>query len=101
MVSYTVTAELVKAHGKLNQNGDDADLAVDIPIIFTTTQATLVEAKQKAREGVNLQAAAILQEKIIAASLSPAFAGIYYKGRIAVDVNLWMSVNITSVTINP
>jgi hypothetical protein len=97
MVSYTVTAELVTAVATINQNGVEAHLSVDEAIIFTTTQATLVEAKQKAREGVNLQAAAILQEKIVAAGLSNT--AVFYKGRVAVDINIWMSVNITSVQV--
>ena len=101
MVSFTVTAELVTGVAQLTQNGVSTDVSVDKAIIFTTTQATLVEAKQKAREGVNLQAATILQEKLVAAGLSPANASLFYKGRVAIDANLWISVNITNVIRNP
>jgi hypothetical protein len=99
MVQFEVTAQLVQGTGTLTQNGVSTVVSVDTAISFTSTQATLVEAKQKARESVNLQAATILQEKLVAAGFSPENASLFYKGRVAVDVSLWMKVNITNVQI--
>ena len=99
MVSFTVTAKLVTGVATLIQNGVDAKVSVDETLIFTSTQPTLQEAKQKAREGVNLQAATILQEKLVAAGLSNT--ALFYKGRVAIDANLWISVNIINVKTNP
>lgn len=97
MVAYTVKAELVTGVATLIQNGVSTDVSVDIPISFTTTQPTLREAKQKAREGVNLQASKILQDKLTAVFSSDTT--ILYKGRCAIEASLWMSVNVTNVVV--
>ena len=99
MVQYEVTAELVQATATLTLNGMSQEVSVDIPIAATITASALVEAKQKARESVNLQAATILQEKLVAAGFSPENASLFYKGRVTIDVSLWMKVNITNVQI--
>ena len=98
MVSYTVTAELVKATATIIINGVSQEVSVDVPIAATITAATLVEAKQQARAAVNEQSFILIHQKIAAATLAN---DQLVKGRLSTDYSIWQSVNITSVTINP
>ena len=95
MVSYTVTAELVKATATIIINGVSQEVSVDIPITATITADTLVEAKQKARSEINLKSFILIHQKIAAATIAN---NQLVKGRLSTDYSIWQSVNITSVT---
>lgn len=98
MVSYTVTAQLVKASATITINGVSQEVSVDVPISSIKTAATLVEAKQQARADVNLQSFVMIHQKIAAATVSN---NQLVKGRLSTDYSIWQSVNITNVIINP
>ena len=98
MVSYTVTAELVTGDATLTSNGTSQDLSIDVPITATVTADTLVEAKQKARRRVNIEAFGLIHRQLAEASRALP-DGV--KGRLSNNIIIWQSVNITSVTINP
>ena len=97
MVSYTVTATLVLGHETITWNGNVIDIGVDIPISATVTSDTLLSAKQQAREEVNSQTLEFLKTKVPPA---PLVSTLLTKGRTAIEVVQWMSVNITDIKIN-
>ena len=96
MVSYTVTAELVKASATIVINGLSQVVSVDVPVASTKTADTLVEAKQQARAAVNLQSFQLIHQKIAAATISN---DQLVKGRLSTDYSIWQSVNITNIQI--
>ena len=98
MVSYTVTAELVKASATIVINGLSQVVSVDVPVASTKTADTLVEAKQQARTDVNYQSFLLIHQKIAEATLS---TNQFVKGRLSTDYSIWQSVNIISVQMNP
>jgi len=97
MVSFTVTATLVTGHETITWNGYPIEIDVDVPISVTITSDTLLSAKRQAREEVNKQALAFFITKVPPA---PLVSTLLTKGRTAIQVIQWISLNITDIKIN-
>jgi len=98
MVSFTATAQLVKASATVTINGVSQEVSVDTPITAVVTAATLDEAKQQARAEVNLKSFVLIHQKIAAATISNNQLG---RAVLSTDYSIWQRSKITNVTINP